>query len=487
MAEKEGGNRAAGRPSMVSNPISSMGVLLAVAALASIIFILLVEFIGGRETPYIGVLLYLALPSVFALGLALIPIGMMLLRKRLRSPEAMAAGLAPTRFPVLDLNDARQRLGFLFFIIATLAFVALLSGLSYRAYGFMESVEFCGQLCHKVMAPEFTAYQSSPHARVTCVSCHIGAGADWFVRSKLSGVRQVLAVAFNTYPKPISAPIKDLRPARETCETCHWPEKFFGDQVVTKVRYLPDEANSEQRLTLTIKTGGGGKEMGIPSGIHWHMNISNEIDYIATDRERQQIPWVRQKDSEGRVTVYVAKDVPLTPDQVDRAEKRTMDCMDCHNRPTHNFRTPDEAIDRALNSGKIARALPYVKREAVKVMSQSYSDTDKAFRAIDQSLTSFYRQSYPEVYIGRGAWIEAAVSEVQQAYATSVFPGMNVDSKTYADNIGHQRTPGCFRCHDGKHVSPAGKVIRQECGTCHTMPTVVESPGREGGKPASGG
>lgn len=418
-------------------------------------------------------------------GLILIPIGMLWLRRRLRSPEAIAAGVALPRFPVLDLNDARQRLGFAFFAFSTLAFMTLMSGISYRAYGFMESVEFCGQLCHQVMAPEFTAYQNSPHARVTCVSCHIGAGANWFVRSKVSGVRQVLAVAFNTYPRPIPAPIRDLRPARETCETCHWPEKFYGDQTVTKVRFLPDEANTEQRSTMTIKTGGGGKEQGLPSGIHWHMNIKNQIEYIAADQERQQIPWVRLQDPEGKVIIYSSKDFPLTPAQADQAEKRVMDCMDCHNRPTHNFRTPDEYIDSAINAERIDRSLPYVKREAVRALSQSYPDMETASKAISEALTSFYRENYPQVYASRSASIEAAVNEVQQAYANIVFPHMNVNWKTYADNIGHRASPGCFRCHDGKHVSPDGTVIRRECGTCHTLPTVVEVPKQAGASPGS--
>src|SRR3972149_9759405 len=197
MTSDQPGTQPSGQPSLVGNAVSYVGILLATASLASIIFILLVEFVGGKETPYIGVLLYLALPVGFILGLILIPVGMFLVRRRLRSPEAVAAGVALPRYPVLDLNNVRQRLGFAFFILSTLSFTALLAGLSYRAYGFMESVEFCGQLCHKVMAPEFTAYQSSPHARVTCVSCHIGAGADWFVRSKLSGLRQVLNVTLN--------------------------------------------------------------------------------------------------------------------------------------------------------------------------------------------------------------------------------------------------------------------------------------------------
>ena len=483
MSSDQPGTQPSGQPSLVGNAVSYVGILLATASLASIIFILLVEFVGGKETPYIGVLLYLALPVGFILGLILIPVGMFLVRRRLRSPEAVAAGVALPRYPVLDLNNVRQRLGFAFFILSTLSFTALLAGLSYRAYGFMESVEFCGQLCHKVMAPEFTAYQSSPHARVTCVSCHIGAGADWFVRSKLSGLRQVLNVTLNTYPRPILAPIRDLRPARETCETCHWPEKFFGDQTATRVRYLADEANTLLKTTMIIKTGGGGKELGLPSGIHWHMNIKNQIEYVATDRERQQIPWVRLEDPDGRVAIYVSKEVSLTPDQLDRAEKRVMDCMDCHNRPTHNFRSPDESIDLALNAGKIDTSLPYVKREAVKLLSQTYGDAEAAFRAIDQALTNFYRQNYPEVYVTRGPLIEAAVNAVQQAYSTSIFPGMRVDWKTYADNIGHQASPGCFRCHDGKHVSADGRVIRQDCGTCHTLPAPVEVPARAAAAP----
>ncbi len=462
------------RHSLTRNPITETGVVLATSALASIIFILLVEFVGGRETPYLGILLYLALPSLFVLGLILIPVGMLVARRRLRRPEAVAAGVAPPRYPVLDLNDPAKRLAFGFFIFATLAFASLLSGLSYRAYGFMESTEFCGQLCHNVMAPEYIAYQRSPHARINCSTCHIGEGADWFVRSKLSGVRQVFAVAFNTYPRPIPAPITALRPARETCETCHWPEKFYGDQTVTMVRYLADEANTEQRFTMTIKTGGGGMELGLPYGIHWHMNIKNRIEYIATDRERQNIIWVRMDNPDEGTTIYQSPDSALTSAEADRAVKRVMDCMDCHNRPTHNFRTPDESIDRALNAGRIDRGLPYIKREAVRAMNHDYPDTEAAFRAIDQDLTTFYRTEYPQVYVRQGPAIGTAVKETQQSYASSIFPRMGVDSSTYADNIGHQRTPGCFRCHDGKHASTDGKVIRQECGTCHTLPARVE-------------
>ncbi len=463
------------RPRLTRNRVTVLGGILAVGSLASIFFILLVEFVGGRETPYVGILLYLALPSIFVLGLVLVPVGMLMVRRRLRRPGAVSAGVSLPRYPVLDLNDPAQRLAFGFFVFATLAFTALLSGLSYRAYGFMESTEFCGQLCHVVMAPEYTAYQRSPHARLACASCHIGEGADWFVRSKLSGVRQVLAVAFNTYPRPIPAPITDLRPARETCETCHWPEKFYGDQAVTIVRYLPDEANTEQRYAMTIKTGGGGKELGLPSGIHWHMNINNQIEYIAVDPARQQIPWVSLQNEDEGTTVFQSAGTSLSADDILTAKRRVMDCMDCHNRPTHNFLTPDQSVDRALNSGKIDRSLPYVKREAVRVMSQEYPDGDSAFRAIDQGLTDYYRTGYPEVYVKKGALIESAVREVQAAYADSIFPAMKVSASTYPDNIGHQRSPGCFRCHDGKHVSSDGKVIQQTCGTCHTPPELVQS------------
>ena len=192
---------------------------------------------------------------------------------------------------------------------------------SYRAYQFTDSVRFCGQLCHTVMKPEYTAYLQSPHARVACVDCHVGPGASWYVRSKLSGTYQVYAAVFHKYPRPIPTPVANLRPAQQTCEQCHWPRKFYGAQLKVFYHYADDEKNSPRQIRMLINTGGAEPTAGLPSGIHWHMNIANKITYIASDAQRQVIPWVQAEDMQGKVTVYKAKGSALTAAQIDSAAK----------------------------------------------------------------------------------------------------------------------------------------------------------------------
>jgi hypothetical protein len=353
-------------------------------------------------------------------------------------------------------------------------FVGVLAGVSYRAYHFTDSVEFCGLLCHTVMQPEYVTYQHSPHARVSCTACHIGPGADWFVRAKVSGMRQVLAVATNTFPRPIPVPIRDLRPARETCETCHWPEKFYGDQLRTWTAYQPDEKNTPQKMSMVIKTGGGGAEFGDPNGSHWHVSEHNRVTYVATDRERQQIVWMKLERPSGQPIEYTRTDFAVTPEFLAAAEKREMDCMDCHNRPTHHFRTPNQLLDAALSSGRIDASLPFVKKMGVDLLSRSYPDEPTALRTIETEVAEFYKAKYPELYTSKQPYIQVAIYEIKRAYWENNFPTMKVDYRTYGDNIGHTAAPGCFRCHDGKHASKDGKTIRRECTLCHTPPAVVK-------------
>ena len=245
------------------------------------------------------------------------------------------------RWPVIDLNDPRYRNATIIFTGAALLLLFLSVFGSFQAYEATESVAFCGLTCHSVMAPEHTTYQNSPHARVRCVDCHVGPGADWYVKSKLSGSYQVYSVLFHKYPQPIPAPIHSLRPAQETCERCHWPEQFFGGKEKTNVHFLPDEKNTRWTVKLLVKIGGGNPTTGQTEGIHWHMNIGSKVEYIATDAARQQIPWVQMTDlTTGKVTEYMSTSSPLTKEEIAAAEHRRMDCMDCHNRPSHKFRSP---------------------------------------------------------------------------------------------------------------------------------------------------
>src|SRR5512146_22419 len=351
-------------PGLIRNAVSLVGAALAVVSAANIAFLVFIDFISGRPSPYIGIFAYMIMPAFMVVGLLLIPIGMWIERQRRRTR-------APSipRYPHIDLNNPQQRSAFAFFVSFAVVFVALSAAGSYRAYEFTDSVQFCGQLCHTVMNPEFVAYSQSPHARVGCVDCHVGPGAGWYVRSKLSGAYQVYAVTFNKYPKPIPTPVENLRPAQQTCEQCHWPRKFYGAQLKVFYHYGSDEKNTPRQIRMLINTGGGDPATGAPSGIHWHRNISNEITYVASDRQRQVIPWVQVKDQSGRVTVYQSKDKLLKPEQIASLPKRRMDCVDCHNRPTHIYPAPDHSVDEALVAKRLDPTLPFIKQQAVAVLS----------------------------------------------------------------------------------------------------------------------
>jgi hypothetical protein len=459
--------------SLLRHPACLTGLVLVLFSFLSIIFLLIIESITGRANPYIGIFTYMVYPFLLIFGLFLVPVGAILERRR----RAKGEGLRP--YPQIDLNEPKTR-ALLFFIgVSSIVFLGLISTMSYQAYHFTDSVTFCGELCHSVMEPEYVAYRASPHARVTCAECHVGPGAGWYVRSKLSGAYQIYSVLFEKYPQPIPTPVHSLRPAQETCEQCHWPEKFFGAQLKVITRFGHDEKNSVRQISTLIRTGGGSPTTGITAGIHWHMNIANEVWYGAADPHRQKIPWVRMKDSQGRVTEYFDRKVSLTPEQMKKLEIRRMDCMDCHNRPSHIFRDPDGAVDLALLTGLIDKNLPYIKREAVRALSQIYPSKEKAREGIATSLDSFYLTQYPKLHPSKRDEIKKAIAEVQKIYQTNFFPEMKVDWRTHPDNIGHTLFPGCFRCHEGNHVSREGKVLSKDCQLCHTIigqETVVPKP-----------
>lgn len=468
-------------PGLYRNFISLAGTAIVVASFTSIALLVLIELSGSRENPYLGILTYVLLPSVLVFGLAIILLGMLLERRRRRR-------LAPSEipaYPAIDLNDPRRRRSLLVFLALSLIFIFVSAFGSYRAYEYTESVAFCGQLCHSVMKPEFVAYQASAHARVRCVDCHVGSGAEWYLRSKVSGAYQVYSVNFNKYPRPIPTPVHNLRPAQETCEQCHWPEKFFGTQLKTFNHYGYDENNSLSQTRMLINTGGGSPTKGLVAGIHWHMNIANEISYISTDQHRQVIPWVRLKDKEGNITEYFANGSHLTQQEIDNTPRRLVDCVDCHNRPAHVYVPPDRAVNEAFLAGRLDTSLPFLKLQAVEVLSQPYSSTQQAVEAISSSLSQYYQSKHPTVYASKRGAIDSAVAELQRIFQTYFFPEMKTDWTTHPDNVGHYYSMGCFRCHDGQHVSDTGKTIRADCNICHTVLDQTEAgrpvPIKDGG------
>jgi len=449
-----------------NNWISLTGVVIVTASTVLWIFLLPTTLQGGVSNPYFGIVLYLVLPGVFVAGLLLIPLGIWLRKRRER-----AAGTAPSGFPPLDFSNPELRRLAAFVVLTTFVNVVIASQLTYSAVNYMDSVGFCGQTCHTVMQPEFTAYQNSPHSRVECVQCHIGPGASWFVRSKLSGVGQVFAVTFNTYPRPIPTPVHNLRPARETCETCHWPQVYGGDRLRILNRFADDEKSTPTKTVLLMHIGGGN---GTPEGIHGkHMGPGIRIRYAASDEKRQTIPWVEYQDANGKATAYTASDAKdALPGNL---PVREMDCMDCHNRPTHAYEMPETAVDLRLARGEISAALPFAKKTSVEILKAQYATREDAAARIPAAFETFYRAKYPQVYASQRSAIENSAEAVLAIYRRNVFPEMKVNWGTYPNDLGHTEFPGCFRCHDGSHVAPGGSSVTQDCNTCHNMLAMEEA------------
>ena len=445
-------------PSLIHNWLSLAGIILAASSFFAVVCLIVLDITSGFRNPYMGILTYIVAPAFLCGGLGLISLGALIERHRRRK-------LAPGEIPVhprIDLNVPRQRRAFIIVTVVTFIFLMFTAFGSYQTYHFTESVQFCGQTCHSVMEPEFTAYQNSPHANVACVQCHIGPGAGWFVKSKLSGSYQVYSVLAKKYPTPIPTPVHNLRPARETCEQCHWPAKFYGEAVRDNRHYLADESNTVWNIKLLMKIGGGDSQHGEVGGIHWHTSADHQIEYIATDEKRLVIPWVRVTHKDGTVEVYQSETNPLTPEQIAAATPRVMDCIDCHNRPAHNYNAPAHAVNRALAAGRIDATIPHIKQLAVEALTGEYATRAEAMAGIAAKVPA------------------PALAEVQRIYSQNFFPEMKVNWRAYPNHIGHTIFPGCYRCHDGQHkTADTNKVITHDCNACHAI--IAQGPAAQAG------
>jgi nitrate/TMAO reductase-like tetraheme cytochrome c subunit len=443
-------------PAAVRNPVSLVGIAIATATAWVFLALLAFDLFGYIANPYLGLLLFVAVPAAFVAGLLLIPIGTW--RASRHSGETHD-------WPVLDLRDPRQRSLTVTILALTFVNVLIVSIAAFGSVHYMETTEFCGTTCHTTMEPEYVAHQQGPHARIACVECHVGPGAGPLIASKLAGTRQLIQVLTNNVPKPVPAPAALISTARETCERCHSPERFIGDRTRTIREFANDEKNTETDTVLQLHVGGGSRARGIGTGIHWHMNLDNEIEFVADRAKPDSIPYVRLRDRAGHVREYFAENV--TAGQIAGGIRQRMDCMDCHNRPAHTFAPGAvRAIDNAMAQGLIPRDLPFARREAVAAVRTTYADRVAAMAGIATRLRSFY-QSRAGV---DQALVNSAIAGAQDAWSSNVFPAMNVTWGTYPSNIGHVDSPGCFRCHDDSHKTKDGKnVISQDCELCHAV------------------
>jgi len=478
LAGEEGRMAQPRAPHVARNPITLLGAVLAATGNGGLVFFLGIQFLQVEANPYLGLLVYMGLPAVLILGLTLIPAGM--LWETRRRAAAARRGEGMPRPLILDFGNARHLAALLAFATLTTVILGVLGAASFQAVEFMDSPTFCGTLCHTVMEPQFEPYKRSAHAEVNCTSCHIGPGANWYVQSKLSGLRQLLAVATDSYPRPIPAPIENLRPARATCEGCHWREKAYGLFLRVYRSYLPDEANTLHERALAFRVGTGGSMLEEAGGVHWH--TSAKLWYRSADWERQIIGWVKVEKPES-VEVWVNPDLP---EGQPLEEERLMDCIDCHNRAAHKIPSPDKLIDDALLAGRMDPSLPYLKREALQLMgvSASLPGAEKLAALWSQDgwfeqLEEFYQRNYPDVAASKQASIRQAIAELKRIAKLALYPDMKTSWLTYPDNRGHplsegEINTGCFRCHaklvnvDTGEQLPGG-LGESGCLTCHGL------------------
>jgi nitrate/TMAO reductase-like tetraheme cytochrome c subunit len=350
---------------------------------------------------------------------------------------------------------------------AAFAVMALLAVAGRNAYLFAESRAFCGKTCHASMEPEDTANLRSPHARVPCVDCHVGNGIAGYVRSKVQGMRELYDMVLDTYDRPIVAARDRLPRVRETCRACHWAEEHFGARLLQRPHFRYDATSTAEQISLLVKTGGGGPK---GEGIHFRMFIEKEITFVAEDRQRQRIPWVKATSKSGASVEYFSTDRKIGPDKIASMPRYVVDCVDCHNRSGHPFESLELAIDEALAAGTISPTLPWVKKVAVDAAGREYPSRGAANDGIRREIGDYYAKNHPDVSASRAPDIARAGETVSAIRESNEFPGMKVDWTTYPSNGGHTSAPGCFRCHDGKHVSPDGRVLSNDCALCHTLP-----------------
>lgn len=449
--------------------LAALGGALMLAGLLAFVILFLIDANSNVENPYRSIIGFIGAPIIGVTGLVLFLIAI-----RIQIVRARKAG-ERVRFRLnIEPSDPRYMRSLWLFLGLTAAFVVIFAYAGFRGYETTDSAEFCGEACHEVMGPQNVTYHNSPHARVPCVECHIGPGTGFWVRSKIDGVRQVVATATDSFERPIPTPVVSLRPAQETCEECHWPEQFFGQKLITHNYYQTDEDSTPWSVSLLVNIGGGNAQLGALEGIHYHMSIDNIIEYIALDGERQDIPWFRFTHADGTVSVYADPDADYPDPADENTEVRTFDCIDCHNRPSHDYTPPAVSVNLALATGLISQDLPFIRKVGVDLLNAEYETTDQANEAIPAGLQSFYSTEYPADAGELAAKISQAEVALLDIYNKNFFPEMQTDYRARMNNLSHFVNDGCFRCHGGNQVNEVGEPVGAACDSCHVI--VAQGP-----------
>jgi hypothetical protein len=451
---------------MWRTPLGMFGMVLTTVSITLMILGMIVDLLGIVRNPYVGIITYMVMPGGMIMGLIIIPIAAWLRRKQYHKYGIVKEHLQ------INLSDHKHRSFIIGFIILTIVNITVLVLVGYEGYHFTDSPYFCGMVCHKVMAPEYTAYQRSPHVKVACVECHIGPGAEWFVQAKISGLRQVLAVMADSYSRPIPAPVEHLRPARDTCEHCHWPDKFHGKRVKTFTHFTNKDQINPEVNEMSLHIGGHNPQTGEFEGIHWHVSKDVEVSYLSVDDKRTQVARVRVKRPDGSEEEFVKEDIEVP--EGEELAWRVMDCIDCHNRPTHIYDMPDEVVDFGLLSKRINPDIEGIREDSLIALQREYPSREEAAARIGEHLLALQKLRGEKKAEENIEAIRVAGEYLVESYMNNIWPEMNVTWGTYQGHLGHKYFDesgfGCFRCHDEEHTSEAGNYIKMDCDLCHDEP-----------------
>lgn len=481
-------------PHVILNPITIVGAVIAAVGLGGSTFALIAGFLDADPSAVKGVLGYVVMPNIALLGVLLMGVGVV--RGAWRAARAAEEAGQPPAVRI-DIGGLRQLFGIAAFFAIGLATVMVLGGTAYRGIEFTESTTFCGS-CHTVMQPQVDAHLASPHVDVECAKCHVayrasplGPNATAYVRSKIGGMQQLIAVITNTYDRPIRAPASAIPATNKTCQQCHAPSQDYSVVLRAYTEYATDEENMRHTRVLAFNVGLASDQTTNENGpmIHWH--AAAKVYYVATDDSRSTISWVGVETASG-TDEWVNPAAPLADPST--AKKQLISCIDCHNRTGHRIPTPDQLVDAALEEGRIDRTLPYVKLEAVTLLGDvapvpapNVLDADFARPGWFDQLSAYYAEKYPAIAATKHDAIQSAIAELKKISTQILYPDMQTDWQTYPDNLSHSLpagiggtvendTPGCFRCHGTlvntktKQLLP-GTMGGGGCLACHANPT----------------
>lgn len=450
---------------MWRTPWGLIGVFITTASFTLMVIGFIGNILGLIKNPYVGIFIYMVLPGAGILGVIIVCIAAYLRRRQYHKFGVDKAPLT------IDLSNSKHRKTVVLGIVLSVITFITFGVIGYEGYHFTESPYFCGMVCHQIMEPEYAAYKRSSHAKISCVDCHIGPGADWFVKAKLSGLRQVVAAFTGSYSRPIPAPVEHLRPARDTCEQCHWPEKFLGKKVKTFTHFTNDDQLNSEVNEIALHVGGHNPETGEFEGIHWHVSNNVQVSYLAVDKKRTRIARIKVQRPDGSEDEFVKSDIEVV--EGDELTWRVMDCIDCHNRPTHIYDMPEERVDFGIRSKKINPEVVGLREDSLTVLTKEYVSREEAKELMVTELLALQSSRDVKSAKKNEALIRKAGEYLLETYLGNIWPQMKIQWGTYKEHLGHQfeeQGYGCFRCHNEEHENAGGETISQDCSLCHDDP-----------------